>query len=369
MAHLHNDNNNSNSNIDGDLINTGNESTNIDSSTHVDTEAEVQTPEHSGDTVASETILTSPIAIVASPTSASTTTEEAGPTVGGNVVSFSPLPAGRSLAESYPTRRLHEFGSSPARSLVHVLETAGAAGSQDDQWVANASVATTGTSGVHFQPQRGAPFSHQQYRRAGSGSGSNGWMATSMPESRFSEFEVVYDDGVRKQRTFSLTTELDEERSKPAHYLGRAFTQTIWSYISGDAIPLPTKRILKASLAYFFACLLSFTPFFLPFIGMSGHLAATSAVFFNPAKTLGRMVDAVTAGLCAITFGVLVSVASMLSAIWFNSRDLYIWGHVVSVIVFGGGSTFIIAYAKACFNRPTVNVGKFRPIFYWNYKD
>lgn len=146
-------------------------------------------------------------------------------------------------------------------------------------------------------------------------------------------------------------------RSKPAQYLSRA-SQIVWSYISGDAIPLPTRRILKASLAYFFACLLSFTPFFLPFLGMSGHLAATSAVFFNPAKTLGRMVDAVTAGLCAITFGVLVSVASMLSAIWFNSRDLYIWGHVVSVIVFGGGSTFIIAYAKAYFNRPTVNVGK-----------
>ncbi|KAG9071753.1 hypothetical protein KI688_005969 [Linnemannia hyalina] len=144
-----------------------------------------------------------------------------------------------------------------------------------------------------------------------------------------------------------------------AEYLASA-SQTIWSYISGDAIPLPTKRILKASLAYFFACLLSFTPFFLPFIGMSGHLAATSAVFFNPAKTLGRMVDAVTAGLCAITFGFLVSVASKLSAIWFNSRDLYIWGHVASVIVFGGGSTFIIAYAKAYFNRPTVNVGKYR---------
>lgn len=32
-----------------------------------------------------------------------------------------------------------------------------------------------------------------------------------MPESRFSEFEVVYDDGVRKQRTFSLTTQMDDD--------------------------------------------------------------------------------------------------------------------------------------------------------------
>lgn len=205
------DDNNSSSNIDGDLISTENESTNINNNSHVDTEAEVQPTGDSGDTVASETVLISPIAIIASPTSTSTTEAAAVPTVGGNAVSFSPLPVGRSLAESYPARRLHEFGSSPARSLVHVLETTGTAGSQDDQWVANASVATTGASGVHFQPQRGGPFSHQQYRRAGSGSGSNAWMATSMPESRFSEFEVVYDDGVRKQRTFSLTTELDEE--------------------------------------------------------------------------------------------------------------------------------------------------------------
>jgi hypothetical protein len=205
MAHVQN--NNSTSNIDGNLINTDNESTN--NSTHVDTQAEVHTTVQNGDTVASETILTSPIAIVASPTS--TATDAAGPTAGGNAVSFSPLPVERTLAESYPTRRPHGFGSSPGRSLVHVLETAGAAGSQDDLWVANASVATTGTSGVHFQPQRGGPFSHHQHRRVGSGSGSNVWMATSMPESRFSEFEVVYDDGVRKQRTFSLTTELDEE--------------------------------------------------------------------------------------------------------------------------------------------------------------
>lgn len=36
-------------------------------------------------------------------------------------------------------------------------------------------------------------------------------MGTSVPESRFSEFEVVYDDGIRKQRTFSLTTQFDDD--------------------------------------------------------------------------------------------------------------------------------------------------------------
>ncbi|KAF9930917.1 hypothetical protein FBU30_011115 [Linnemannia zychae] len=425
MAHIQHNNNNS---IDINPSSTDNDSTSI---AHVE---EISTENHSGDIPASATVLPPPIPIVTSPTSTETTSGQG--STSGNVVSFSPLPIGRPLGESYPARRIHEFGSSPARPLVYVLETANnaAAGttSHNDPWVANASITTTGTSGVHFQPQRGGHYSHNHGRHGGSGSGSAAWLATSMPESRFSEFEVVYDDGIRKQRTFSLTTELDEDersisdddegsehsplldyqdaepsghdtihhhlqhpappssnhstttpllnkqhpyysssagadarysqpskrRSKSSEYLACA-SQTVWSYISGKAISLPHKRILKASLAYFCACLLSFTPFFLPYIGMSGHLAATSAVFFNPAKSLGRMVDAVTAGLCAIAFGVFVSIASMLSAIWFNSRDLYIWGHVVSVIVFGGGSTFIIAYAKAYFNRPTVNVGKF----------
>jgi hypothetical protein len=112
-------------------------------------------------------------------------------------------------------------------------------------------------------------------------------------------------------------------------------------------------------LAYLLACLVTFIPFFAPYVGVSGHLAASSAVFFNPAKTLGRMVDAITAGLCAIGFAFLVSIGSLLSAVWFNTRDMYILGHIVSVVVFGGGSTFIIAYAKAYYNRPTVNVGKY----------
>lgn len=140
------------------------------------------------------------------------------------------------------------------------------------------------------------------------------------------------------------------------------FTQSlsrVWHYVREFKLTTPQKRIFKASLAYLIACLVSFTPLFHPYIGASGHLAASAAVFFNPAKSLGRMVDAAVVGLCAITFGVLVSVASLLSAIWFNKYDRYILGHVVSVIVFGGGSTFIIAYAKAYYNQPNVNVGKY----------
>ncbi|KAF9355076.1 hypothetical protein BGX26_007012 [Mortierella sp. AD094] len=367
-------------------------------------------------------------------------------TGGGPNISFSPLPLSRTYSESPQTLRMNEFTSSPARSLGQVLEYAEtsqatqqqregidqtASGhdvmSAEDPWVTHASAAT-GASAVHFHPQRG---SHGHRARIGSGVGSSGWIGTSVPESRFSEFEVVYDDGIRKQRTFSLSTETEEssertssecDESERNPLLGHQDIQTpyndhhqhgyadqrqdtdpttpssfgknnvhyssinaaegpnrypslrqsnnpfayfhdrlldAWNRVAQLQLSLPNRRILKASLAYLLACLISFTPFFLPYIGASGHLAATSAVFFNPAKSLGRMVDAVTAGICAISFGFLVSVGSMASAVWFNNRDMYIWGHVVSVVVFGGGSTFIIAFAKAHFNRPTVNVGKF----------
>ncbi|KAG0026753.1 hypothetical protein BGZ81_006113 [Podila clonocystis] len=149
-------------------------------------------------------------------------------------ISFSSVPhhADRPLPESYPShlspesgRSFHEYTPSPARSFAHVLETAEARGLSfgerrpgnaasstqimaDEHWLESATGitgASVGTTAVHFQPQRGRFMG-----RARSGSGSGGILGTSVPESRFSEFEVVYDDGVRKQRTFSLTTQRDD---------------------------------------------------------------------------------------------------------------------------------------------------------------
>ncbi|KAG0033129.1 hypothetical protein BGZ82_006234 [Podila clonocystis] len=180
--------------------------------------------------------MSSPVPIQSAPNTRSTTTSPADISEGVETqapnISFSSLPhqADRPLPESYPShlspesgRSFHEYTPSPTRSLAHVLETAEARGLSfgerrpgnaasstqimaDEYWLESAtgiSGASVGTTGVHFQPQRGHFMG-----RAGSGSG--GILGTSMPESRFSEFEVVYDDGVRKQRTFSLTTQRDD---------------------------------------------------------------------------------------------------------------------------------------------------------------
>ncbi|KAG0231757.1 hypothetical protein BGW41_002109 [Actinomortierella wolfii] len=244
------------------------------------------------------------------------------------------------------------------------------------------------------------------------------FFSSSLTDYRTSEFEVVYDYGVCKQRTFSLTTDpgrsdtesysgneaedenmplLDESTIEYNHSQFAQFggqygslpidgsatsgevpaipppitprrripplssfipegVKTRWRQIREYKLTLIQKRILKASLAYLMGCLVSFTPFFHPYVGLSAHLAATCAVFFHPARTLGRMVDAVRNAFISIAFSIIVCVASLASAVWFNKRDLYIWGHVTSLLIFGGGSTFIVAFVKAHFSTPTVSV-------------
>ncbi|KAF9166550.1 hypothetical protein DFQ26_007622 [Actinomortierella ambigua] len=326
------------------------------------------------------------------------------------------------------------LSSSPARSLAAVMESImgdenSISGSQSDT---GASVgAGTGGQRIEWAPSsyQSSHFHQQQHfgrplrGTAGQIHGAGaGLFPSSLAESRMSEFEVVYDDGVRKQRTFSLTTDpggsdaesfssetegesddenmplLDEStieynrnefaqfggqygslpadlhvthnlssgpppitvhaRRRQAPRLSSFVPEAVrarWRQIRQYQFTLIQKRVLKASLAYLLGCLISFIPLFHPYVGLSAHLAATCAVFFNPAKTLGRMVDAVRTALISITFSVFVCIASLASAVWFNSRDHYILGHVTSLLIFGGGSTFIVALAKAHFNTPTVS--------------
>ncbi|KAF9431148.1 hypothetical protein BGZ94_008298 [Podila epigama] len=170
--------------------------------------------------------LPSPVAIKASskaPSPASTASQTHAP---GNV-SFSQLPPTRferALSETNTSRQAHEHPAQRShahefmpRSLAHVLDLAETQGSSFRERRPENAVQSTQeplTLGAPWPEPRGRFLGREA--RAGSSSGSGlgsgglGHFGTSMPESRFSEFEVVYDDGVRKQRTFSLTTQFDD---------------------------------------------------------------------------------------------------------------------------------------------------------------
>ncbi|KAL1921246.1 uncharacterized protein VTP21DRAFT_10962 [Calcarisporiella thermophila] len=130
----------------------------------------------------------------------------------------------------------------------------------------------------------------------------------------------------------------------------------IWNHV-GDWMTLTPrkKNILKCALAYFLASLFTFIPQLHALVGFSSHLAANATVFFKPMNTIGGITEAAGIGLIYGACAVLVCIFSMVTAVYFNDHDQLLLGHLVTLIFWLGGSTFIISYLKARFDRPTVN--------------
>ena len=121
------------------------------------------------------------------------------------------------------------------------------------------------------------------------------------------------------------------------------------------------KRVLKCSFAYFFASLFTFIPFLNNLIGhnrTSSHLVATATVFFNPAKTLGGMVEAAAYGWGYVLFALFICLGSMLTTDFFVDRNMYAIAHGISLLIWLTGATFVVSFLKAYWNKPTVASGK-----------
>jgi hypothetical protein len=79
------------------------------------------------------------------------------------------------------------------------------------------------------------------------------------------------------------------------------------------AIPKLThsqKQVLKCSIAYFIGSLFTFIPALNSLVGhnrTSSHIIATTTVFFNPAKTIGGMIEAAGYGWGYVLFALSVS--------------------------------------------------------------
>ncbi|ORY07223.1 hypothetical protein K493DRAFT_202352 [Basidiobolus meristosporus CBS 931.73] len=118
------------------------------------------------------------------------------------------------------------------------------------------------------------------------------------------------------------------------------------------------KNVLKASFAYFVATLFTFIPFLRNLLGdTSTHLAATAIIFFNPARRLGAFLEGCLYGIIGLAIGGIIAWGSCESASILNGHQHHTASKLVSIIVFCGGGTFIIAYLKAKFGKPTVNTG------------
>ncbi|KAI8339686.1 Fusaric acid resistance protein-like-domain-containing protein [Chlamydoabsidia padenii] len=118
-----------------------------------------------------------------------------------------------------------------------------------------------------------------------------------------------------------------------------------------------TKMVLKCSFAYFLGSLFTFVPALNALIGhnhTSSHLVATATVFFNPAKTLGGMVEAAAYGWGYTLFALAICMGSMLTTDFFVDLGYFDLAHAISLIFWLAGSTFIVAFLKAHWNKPPV---------------
>ncbi|KAI8074104.1 Fusaric acid resistance protein-like-domain-containing protein [Gongronella butleri] len=117
------------------------------------------------------------------------------------------------------------------------------------------------------------------------------------------------------------------------------------------------KAVLKCSFAYLLGSLFTFIPSWNAWIGnnrSSSHLVATATVFFNPAKSLGGMVEAAAYGWGYTFFALLVCLGSMATTDFFIDHQMTLVAHIVSLFFWLAGAAFIVAFLKAHWNKPPV---------------
>ncbi|THH14901.1 hypothetical protein EW146_g5493 [Bondarzewia mesenterica] len=141
-----------------------------------------------------------------------------------------------------------------------------------------------------------------------------------------------------------------------------------WSVSSLPTLPTLYRNILKCSIAYFLASLFTYSPYLSGLISAisskesgerypspSGHMVATVAVYFNPAKTIGGMVEADRYCLMGLAFAAFISLGSMNMYWWFEVKHGWEWlADILAILWIGVGMTFM-AWMKLWMAKPTFN--------------
>lgn len=92
--------------------------------------------------------------------------------------------------------------------------------------------------------------------------------------------------------------------------------------------------------------------------------SADSAVYFNPAKTLGGMLEADKYCLMGLLFAAFVSLSSMTMFWFFEVRAGWEWLADVLVILWIGVGMSLLAWMKLWMAKPTFNTG-LSALSYW----
>ncbi|KAG1889875.1 Fusaric acid resistance protein-like-domain-containing protein [Suillus subluteus] len=133
-------------------------------------------------------------------------------------------------------------------------------------------------------------------------------------------------------------------------------------------IPVLWKNVLKCAVAYLIASLFTFSPYLSGFFSdisapgagnglpsPTGHMIATIAIYYNPAKTIGGMMEADSYCSIAFLYAAFVCLGSM-SMFWsLEVRPGWEWLGDALVILWVGVSMWGLTWIRAWMDKPTFN--------------
>ncbi|KZP34451.1 hypothetical protein FIBSPDRAFT_719555 [Athelia psychrophila] len=127
------------------------------------------------------------------------------------------------------------------------------------------------------------------------------------------------------------------------------------------------RSIIKCVIAYFIASLFTFTPYLSSFIAdissdnepgtnapsPAGHMVATVAVYFNPAKTVGGMVEADMYCFLGLAYASFISLSSMAMFWWIDLKPGFEWLADLFAILWIGFGMAGVTWTKSWMNKPS----------------
>ncbi|KAK4517546.1 uncharacterized protein ATC70_000885 [Mucor velutinosus] len=170
------------------------------------------------------------------------------------------------------------------------------------------------------------------------------------------------EDEFQQHRTHRIMNKRNQKQKKSNQncFISSLKSMYEWSARHIFTLSYKQKMVLKCSLAYLLGSLFTFMPILNSMLGtakISSHVIATVTVFFNPSKTVGGMVEAAGYGLLYTVCALLLSLMSMLIAIYLRSEDYYVTSCCVTLGFWLAGSTFVLSFIKAHYNKPAIGTG------------
>ncbi|KAK7056022.1 Fusaric acid resistance protein-like-domain-containing protein [Favolaschia claudopus] len=140
--------------------------------------------------------------------------------------------------------------------------------------------------------------------------------------------------------------------------------------IESPILPWKYRLALKCSIAYFIASLFTFSPYLSSLISNFpaynntssspspvGYLVATVSVHFNPAKTIGAMVEADLYCLVGLIYSAFVCLSSVSLFWWLQGKSGWDWLASILVILWIGVHFGFMGWMKVWMNHPSFSVG------------